>query len=112
MTLPGRIAAATLLAAVTSVATAAPQDFVFDTLIRFDLKTAALSLTGVLSNDSTPTTLTFADNGNADFRFIGNRCVPVFLTMIEKPGRYRLNVTIDSADPNFALLSCGLELRS
>jgi hypothetical protein len=110
MTLPGRIAAATLLAAVASVAAADPTDYVFDSVSRFDLAKASISVTGVLSNTTTPTTITFADAVSA--KDAVNRCVPVFLTMIEKPGRYYLNLTIDPADTAQAIISCGLELRN
>jgi len=98
-----------LLAAFASVAGAAPTAYVFDTVIRFDVGapqyTNQNTITGILRSDATPTTVTF---GDADI----NRCIPVLLTMIEKPGRYYLNVIVDSTTPNLGMLSCGLELRS
>jgi hypothetical protein len=70
------------------------------------------SLTGVLRNSTSPITVSFLDNTNGEFRYAVSRCVPLFLTMIEKPGRYFLNVTVDPAVTNVQLVSCGLELRS
>ena len=112
MTLPSRIATAALLAVTAFAATAAPTDYAFDSVSRFDLKRTEISISGILRNTATPTTVTFADNGNTDFSYLVSRCVPVFLTMIEKPGRYYLNLTVDPAVANFQIIGCGLELRS
>jgi len=104
--------ASVVLGLCSSVALAAPTTYSFDTLTALSLHSSNPSLTGVLRNALAPTTISFADNTNVSFRYVVNRCVPVFLTMIEKPGRYYLNVTIDTALPNVQLISCGLELRS
>jgi hypothetical protein len=91
--------------------TAAPTTYSFDTLTKVSMHASTPSLTGVLRNDTIPATLLFVDNTNVSFRYIVNRCVPLFLTMIEKPGRYFLNVTVDPAVSNIQLISCELELR-
>jgi hypothetical protein len=107
-----RVTTAALLAAIVSTAAAAPTDHAFDSVTSFDLKTSQISVTGILRNTATPTTVTFADNTNGDFRYAVSRCVPLFLTMTEKPGRYYLNLTIDPANSSVGIVSCGLELRS
>lgn len=115
------IAAIALL--VTSAgATAAPTTYKFDSVSRLDAgRTAAvaiystggtMSITGVLENTTTPSTLTFTDSTSPDSATTGSRCIPYFLTMMEKPGRYVLYVTIDPADTYRQFISCGLELKS
>lgn len=56
--------------------------------------------------------LTFVDQTNGEYRYVVSRCVPAFLTMLEKPGRYYLNLTVDPTAANVGLVSCGLELRN
>jgi hypothetical protein len=102
---------ALLLGGYASFVTAAPTTYSFDTLTRVSMHTSNPSLTGVLRNTTDPTTISFIDNTNVSFRYAVSRCVPLFLTMIEKPGRYFLNLTVDPAQPNVQLVSCELELR-
>jgi hypothetical protein len=103
---------AAFLATVACAATAAPTDYTFDTVSRFDLKRTQVSITGVLRNTTTPTTVTFMDNAIQDFSYFISRCLPLFLTMTEKPGRYYLNLAVDPTLPNYHIVHCGLELRS
>jgi hypothetical protein len=112
MTSLSRLASAALLATIASAATAAPTDYAFDSVSRFELKKTEISITGILRNTTTSTTVTWLDNGNTDFSYLVSRCVPVFLTMLEKSGRYYLNLTVDPAMANFQIISCGLELRN
>jgi hypothetical protein len=108
-----RLAFATgLLGLMTSLAVAAPTTYEFDTVTSISMHSSNPSITGVLRNEATPTTVSFIDNTNVGYRYVVNRCVPVFLTMIEKPGRYFLKVTVDPAVPNVQLISCELALRS
>jgi hypothetical protein len=100
------------LLAATSSAVAAPTSYVFDSVSKFGLAGSQITLTGILQGESTPTTLTWADATTGDYRYAMNRCVPVLLTMIEKPGRYLLNLEIDPAEASVGILGCGLELRS
>jgi hypothetical protein len=44
----------------------------------------------ILRNATTPRTVTFVDQTNGAYRQVVSRCVPVFLIMLEKPGRYYL----------------------
>jgi hypothetical protein len=60
----------------SSAASAAPTVYAFDSVSRIDLDTARPSITGILRNTTTPITVSFADNTNADFRFAVSRCVP------------------------------------
>jgi hypothetical protein len=112
MTPLSRATVAILLAAGSSLASAAETSYAFDSVSRVDLHTSQPSITGILRNTTTPVTVAFVDNTNGDFRYAVSRCVPVFLTMLEKPGRYYLNLTVDPAALNVGLVSCGLELRS
>jgi hypothetical protein len=112
MTSLSRAPAVILLAVLSSAASAAPTVYAFDSVSRIDLDTTRPSITGILRNTTTPITVSFADNTSGDFRFAVSRCVPVFLNMMDKAGRYYLNLTIDPAAANVGLISCGLELRS
>ena len=44
----------------------------------------------ILRNTTTLRTVTFVDQTNGAYPQVVSRCVPVFLTMLEKPGRYYL----------------------
>lgn len=99
-----------LLAAASSVV-AAPTSYVFDSVSKFDLEPLRVSLTGIVQGESTATTLAWAD-GNFDNKYVVSRCVPLLLTMMEKPGRYLFNLRIEPTSGGLGTLSCGLELRS
>lgn len=101
-----------MLAFFSTLAVAAPVTATFDTLSGISMHSSAPSLTGVLVNTTTPVTISWADNTNVSYRYVVGRCVPIFLTMLEKPGRYFLTVTYDPAQPNVGLISCDLNLRS
>jgi hypothetical protein len=44
----------------------------------------------ILRNTTTPRTVTFVDQTNGAYRQVVSRRGPVFLIMLEKPGRYYL----------------------
>ncbi len=67
---------------------AAPTTYEFDTVTTVNVHTSLPSITGILTNATTPTTVTFVDNVNAESRWPVTRCIPVFLLALEKPGRY------------------------
>ena len=98
--------------AATSTAAADPTDYVFDSLSRVDLGRPVVSVTGIIRGEATPRTIGWIDNSGSDSASLMNRCVPILLTMLEKPGRYLLNLRIDPAEMNFGTISCGLELRN
>ena len=113
------LAAIVLLMASAGVS-AAPVTYTFDSVSRFDsgrptvalsISYGLLSITGILQNATTPTTISFQHSA-ADYATLGSRCVPIILTMMEKPGRYLLNVTMDAADTTSQVVSCGLEIKS
>jgi hypothetical protein len=105
------LSAIALLAMATS-AMATPTLYVFDSVSKFELRTTQVVVTGVLQGNTLPTTLTILDQSTSDNRHVVNRCMPVFLTMAEKTGRYLLHVVVDPQLLNVQLVSCGLELRS
>lgn len=96
----------------SSLAVAAPTTYEFDTVTGVNMHSSNPSISGVLRNSTTPTTISFVDNTNISYRYVVNRCVPIFLTMMEKPGRYYLNLTVDPALFSVQLISCELTLRS
>jgi hypothetical protein len=112
MTSLSRAMAAIILAVASSGVNAAPTVYAFDSISRIDLDTKTPSVTGILRNTTTPITVSFGDNVSGDYRFAVSRCVPVFLNMMDKAGRYYLNLTVDPTVTYFGLISCGLELRS
>lgn len=108
-----RLALASLVLGLSSsLAMAAPTTYTFDTLTTVSMDAGTPSLSGVLRNNTTTSTVSFVDQTNVSYRYVVNRCVPIFLTMIEKPGRYWLHVTVDPALQNVQLVSCSLEVRS
>jgi hypothetical protein len=101
---PRRAALATLVLA--SLASFGANAAVYD----FDsLSTVQMGLdpyiVGIPRNTSTPITLTFASSITDS-----ERCLPLFLTMLEKPGRYYLRITTLVATTE-RLTHCALSLR-
>lgn len=107
-----RATAIAILVCASNAAGAAVTTYAFDSVSRIDLDTSNPSVTGILRTATSATRVAFADNTNGDYRYAVSRCVPIFLTMMEKPGRYYLNLTVDPASTSVGLISCGLELRS
>lgn len=103
--------AATTMACIAGNALAAPTTYQFETLTEIKLDRSNPSLTGVLRNTASPITVQFLDQTNSSYRYIVNRCVPLFVTMMEKPGKYWLNLVVDPAEPNINLMSCSLQVR-
>lgn len=110
MTLLRRAPALILLSIAASAANAAPTSYTFDSISAFDLGAFQVSITGILKNTSTPTTITWVDNTTSTQTV--SRCVPVFLNMMDKAGRYYLNLTVDPAQQSLQTVSCGLQLKS
>jgi hypothetical protein len=102
---------ASLLATV-GTAVAAPTEYAFDTVTAINLDANNPSVTGVLLNSSSSTTVSFIDQTNISYRYVVNRCVPLFLTAMEKPGKYVLRVTVDPAVSNVQLVGCKLEMKN
>ena len=96
----------------SSLALADPVTYTFDTLTKVTMDGVEPAVVGVLRNDTAVANVIFRDQTNITFQYVVNRCVPLFLTMIEKPGRYWLSVTVDRSDLYVQLKSCSLELRS
>lgn len=107
-----RLSAAILLLGVAAHTSAAPTEYAFDTVTAVNLHATTPSISGVLLNETAVTTISFVDVTNVSFRYVVSRCVPVFLTAMEKPGRYVLRVTVDPASSSVQLVGCTLELKS
>ena len=106
-----KLALVALLAGMSCAAVAAPVAYEFETVTGLKLDAGAPSVTGVLRNSATPTTVEFIDQTNISYRYIVNRCVPVFMTMMEKPGKYYLTLVIEPTQQYVQLISCELQLR-
>jgi hypothetical protein len=103
--------AALLFGAFSAIANAAPTQYSFDTVTAINLDASVPSISGVLVNSTGVVTVSFVDNTNVGFRYVVNRCVPMFLTAMEKPGRYVLRITVDPAVSNVQLIGCRLDLK-
>ena len=91
---------------------AADTDYSFDTVTEVNLHSSNPSITGIEKDTGNLITVSFSDNANVSFRYIVNRCVPVFLTAMEKPGKYFLHLTVDPADSSTGLTSCRIALKN
>jgi hypothetical protein len=106
-----KMAAAALLSVAATAAQAEELTYQFDSVSAFDLQRRNVIVTGVLRNTSTVTKLSWIERDASQAQKI-DRCTPLFLTMVEKPGRYYLNLVIDTSELHSQTASCGLELRN
>jgi hypothetical protein len=106
--------AAILLTAMLGAlpALAAPTIYAFDTVSAVEMHGSSPSIIGRKKDTGEDLTVTFIDATNGEYRYAVSRCVPLFLTAMEKPGRYFLYVTVDPAELNVQLKSCRLELKA
>jgi len=95
-----------------SFAWGANTTYSFDTVTAINLHDTLPSITGIEKDTGSPITVSFRDNTNISHRYVVNRCVPVFLTVMEKPGRYYLHLTVDPSDRDVALTSCKIQLKN
>ena len=105
----GALITATL---VTSPLQAAPVTYAFDTVTAAEMHNSVPSVTGLAKDTLAPLTVSFLDDQQTlPFKFQLNRCVPLIVTAMEKPGRYYLYLTVNTALPNVHLQSCKLEIK-
>jgi hypothetical protein len=90
---------------------AVPTTYSFDTVTSVDMHARTPTIMGRAKDTLANLTVTFVDDTNGEYRYAVSRCVPLFITAMEKPGRYFLHVTVDPADSNVQLKSCRLELK-
>ncbi len=100
-----------LLSLLPSYVIAANTTYVYDTVTSIDLHSSQPRIIGLEKDTGNPLDISFVDNTNINYRFVVNRCVPVFLTAIEKPGRYYLYLTVDPAASSVQLTGCRLEVK-
>jgi hypothetical protein len=99
-----RMVAATALLGLSVQASAATYEF--DTVTAYQGGYVG-AITGLPRNSTTPITV--------DFTFTSDNsmgCVPVFLTMLEKPGRYYLTIVRGDVGTAPPLQGCTLTLRN
>jgi len=108
------LAGCTLLIAilVASPLRAAPVTYAFDTVTAVEMSGTHPSVYGLAKDTLANLAVGFVDNTNISYRYVVSRCVPLFVTAMEKPGRYFLYVTVDAAQSNVQLISCRLEIKS
>jgi hypothetical protein len=97
--------------ACVGLAQAAPTTYAFDTVTSLQLDRTQSHIIGVEKDTGINITVNFIDQTNTTFQYVVNRCVPLFWTALEKPGRYYLYVTVDPADSYVQLVSCRLEIK-
>jgi hypothetical protein len=90
---------------------AAPMTYEFETITEINMHISSPSLTGVLRNTTTPTTVSFWDNTGDGYRWALSRCLPLFMAMVEKPGKYYLVFTQDPAISSLSTVGCKLQVR-
>ena len=92
-------------------AQAAATTYIFDTVTSVDMHSSLPRIIGIEKDTGNPLDIPFVDTTNIEHQYIVNRCVPVFLTVIEKPGRYYLYLTVNPTQTNLQLVGCRLELK-
>jgi hypothetical protein len=93
---------------------AAPVTYAFDTVTSVSMDWRQPEIRGTEKDTGNPLQVSIPDPGFEDYRYILNRCVPMFLTALEKQGKYFLYVTTDTPfqSPNVLFVNCRLELRT
>lgn len=107
-----RLVIAVLAALAASNASAAVETYTFDTVTAVYMHKTNPEITGVLQNTTDSFTLSFADQGGTTVQYVLNRCLPLIMTAMEKPGRYSLFVAIDTAATTVQLIGCRLIVKS
>jgi hypothetical protein len=103
---------ATLLAAATVTAHAAETDTTFDSVSSIQHRASTIVITGILVNDTVPTTYSFPSGGGGG---VDERCDRLYGVMLTQPGVYTLTVTTTLSSgtplpmPIFA--GCRLQLK-
>jgi hypothetical protein len=92
-------------------AAGAPTTYSFDTVRSVQLDRNMNFVTGIERNTGVVITASFVDMVSNTYQFVVNRCVPLFVTALEKPGRYYLHVTVDPDQQLLQLVGCRLELK-
>jgi hypothetical protein len=103
MKLSRAIAAMGLLAASFA---ASAETHEFDTITTFSWGSGTAQITGVARNSSTTINVPLGA-GTAH-----NHCIPMLLTMMEKPGRYYLTLITSSPITPQPLQKCALTIRN
>ena len=85
--------------------------YAFDTVTAVEMHLNSPSVTGLAKNTLAPLTVQFVDTVNISYRYAVNRCLPLIITAMEKPGRYYLYLTVDPNEQNLQLRNCKLEIK-
>src|SRR3569832_1220477 len=103
--------AATILLVVPLAAFSAETTYAFDTVTAVNMRHNNPSISGIEKDTGNQITESLADNTNISFRYVVDRCIPVFLTALENPGRNKKNKTEKPTETNVALKSCQIEVK-
>jgi hypothetical protein len=93
-------------------AVGADTSYSFDTVTAINLHGSNPSITGIEKDTGNTLTVSFKDQTNVSYRYVVNRCVPIFITAMEKPGKYFLHLIVDPSDSIVGLKSCQLEVKT
>lgn len=98
---------------VSLPAAAQTTTYTFGTVTAVDLDRNNPSIVGLEKDTGMPLTVTFIDSPDITYRYAVNRCVPLFLTMMEKPGRYDLQLRVDPTAnwTDLPFKGCRLQLK-
>jgi hypothetical protein len=88
-----------------------PTTYAFDTVRSVQLDRNMNVVTGIERNTGVVITASFLDAVSNTYQFVVNRCVPLLMTALEKPGRYYLYVTVDPDQISLQLVGCRLEVK-
>lgn len=94
------------MALVAASFTASAETHEFDTITTFSWGSGTPMITGLPRNSSTPITVPLSAGTSH------NHCIPMLLTMMEKPGRYYLTLVTSSPVTPQPLQKCALSLRN
>jgi hypothetical protein len=105
---------ATFLAVAPFAAQAVEVSYTFDSISAIKQRGNNTSITGILINDSVPTTVSLPTGSTA---VPNERCDRLYVLMLDQPGKYTLTVTKDIPTPTGgppmpeSLLGCTLEAK-
>jgi len=104
-----KLSRAVAAAAILGLSFQASADtYEFDTVTEFKAGSPNNVITGILRNTTTYASTAFTMSTS----YSTVACIPIFLTMMEKPGRYYLTLNVDNYGTYQSLASCALTLRN
>ncbi len=94
-----------------ALGSAAETTYKLDKVTAVTMDSAHPSVSGVEKGTGNALTVSFVDNTNESYRYVVSRCIPLIMTVLEKPNRYSLTLVVDSSDTNVQLRSCRIDVK-